>query len=146
MNATDRLTGTATSTWNEFRAFLIKQNVLSLAIAVVIGTALNDFVKSLVDGAIMPIVAAVTPAQERYEQLTWTVGGIETRPGLILAALVNFLVIGLVAWRLTKLFITPPKPGPTAATRSCPHCWASIDARATRCQHCTSEVTPSAGG
>lgn len=133
----------ATSAWSEFRGFLIKQNALALAIGVVIGAALNDVVKSLVDGIIMPLVGMISPA-ESYAEWKWTVGGAEFMPGLVIAALINFLIIGLVAWRLTKLFIKEEKPGPTAAMRPCPHCYTTIDARATRCQNCTSEVAAAA--
>jgi len=132
----------AVSVWTEFRAFLIKQNVLALAIGVVIGAALNDVVKSLVDGIIMPAVAAVSPDPRTYEAMTWTAGGAVFKPGIVLGALLNFLIVGFVAWRLTKGFIKPEAPGPTAATRSCPFCFTSIDARASRCQHCTSEIAP----
>ena len=61
--------------WNEFKSFLIKQNVIALAIAVVIGTALNAVVKSLVDDFIMPIVAAVLPSGD-WQHATWTVGRV----------------------------------------------------------------------
>lgn len=133
----------AASAWSEFRAFLIKQNALALAIGVVIGAALNDVVKSLVDGIIMPVVGVISPA-ESYAEWKWTVGGAELMPGLVIAAIINFLIIGLVAWRLTKLFIKPEVPGPSAATRPCPHCYTTIDARASRCQNCTSELAPAA--
>lgn len=131
----------ALSAWSEFRAFLIKQNALALAIGVVIGAALNDVVKSLVDGIIMPVVGAISPA-ESYATWTWTVGSAVFKPGLVIAALINFLIIGLVAWRLTRLFIKPEEPGPAAATRPCPHCYTTVDARASRCQNCTSELAP----
>jgi large conductance mechanosensitive channel len=133
----------AVSAWSEFRAFLIKQNALALAIGVVIGAALNDVVKSLVDGIIMPLVGVISPA-ESYAEWKWTVGSAEFMPGLVIAAIINFLIIGLVAWRLTKLFIKPEVPGPSAATRPCPHCYTTIDARASRCQNCTSELAPMA--
>lgn len=132
----------ALSLWSEFRAFLIKQNALALAIGVVIGAALNDVVKALVDGIIMPMVSAISPGPETYESWRWTVGGVEFLPGLVIGAVINFLIIGFVAWRLTRLFIKPETPGPQAATRPCPYCYTTVDARASRCQNCTSELTP----
>ena len=134
----------ALSMWSEFRAFLIKQNALALAIGVVIGAALNDVVKAIVDGIIMPVVAAAAPDPATFEAWRWTVGGAELRPGLVISAIINFLIIGFVAWRLTKLFIKPEAPGPQAATRPCPFCYTTVDARASRCQHCTSEIAPTA--
>ena len=133
------------STLAEFRAFLVKENVLALAIGVVVGAALNDVVKSLVDGLIMPIIGAISPA-ESYTTWTWALGGAVFRPGIVIAALINFLVIGFVAWRLTRILITPEQPGPAAATRPCPRCYTTVDARASRCQHCTSDLLPVTGG
>ncbi|HEU5175445.1 MAG TPA: MscL family protein [Gemmatimonadaceae bacterium] len=132
----------AISMWSEFRAFLIKQNALALAIGVVIGAALNTVVKALVDGIIMPVVAIVAPDPARYETWQWTVGSAVFHPGLVISAVINFLIVGFVAWRLTKFFIKPETPGPQAATRPCPFCYTTIDARASRCQNCTSEVAP----
>jgi large conductance mechanosensitive channel len=123
--------------WREFKSFLIKQNVLSLAIAVVVGTALNAVVKSLVDDFIMPIVAAVMPNGD-WQKATWTVGSIHFGIGDFIAALINFLIIGFVAWRLTKIFIRPPaEKDPNV---DCRFCRMKIDRAATRCPFCTSEL------
>lgn len=119
----------------EFKSFLIKQNVLALAIAVVIGTALNTLVKALVDDFIMPIVAVVGPSGD-WKAATWDVGPVKFLVGDFIAALVNFIIIGFVAWRISKALI---KPDPTTPVKNCPYCRMSIDAAATRCAHCTSE-------
>ena len=126
------------TTWNEFKAFLIKQNALALAVAVVIGGALDRVVKSLVDGLIMPIVGLVLPGTE-WERFTVDVGRASFGIGLVIAAIINFLIIGFVAWRLTKAFI---KPAPTTApaTVKCRYCRMDIDTEAVRCPHCTSEL------
>ncbi len=126
------------STWNEFKAFLIKQNALALAVAVVIGGALDRVVRSLVDGLIMPIVGVLLPGPE-WEQFTMGIGSMRFGIGLVIAAIINFLIIGFVAWRLTKLFIKPA-PTTTPATVKCRYCRMDIDAEATRCAHCTSEL------
>ena len=113
-------------------------NVLALAIAVVVGAALNGVVQAVVDDLVMPIVAAGTPGGTWQ---TWTTPGpIAFRLGHLLSTILNFVIVGFVAWRLTKLFI-PPEPAAAApATKQCPHCRMSIDAAATRCAHCTSQV------
>ena len=126
------------STWNEFKAFLIKQNAIALAVAVVIGAALDRVVKSIVDGIIMPIVGAVLPGTD-WERFTAGIGSVQFGIGLVIAAIINFLIIGFVAWRLTKLFIKPA-PTTTPATVKCRYCRMDIDAEATRCAHCTSEL------
>jgi large conductance mechanosensitive channel len=121
----------------DFKAFLIKQNVLALAVAVVIGAALAKVVDSLVADFIMPIVGAVTPGGAWRE---WTVDAGPVRFGIgnFLNAVLNFLIVGLVVWRLTKVFIRPPAATPDAATKACPFCRMTIDSAATRCPYCTS--------
>ena len=120
----------------EFRTFLIRQNVMALAIAVVVGTALNALVKALVDDFIMPIVAAASPGSE-WQKMTWDVGAVRFGVGDFLAALLNFLIIGFVAWRISLMFV---KPDPEKPTQECRYCRMSIDAAATRCPHCTSAL------
>ncbi len=123
--------------WAEFKAFLIKQNALALALAVVIGTALNVLVKAIVDDFIMPIVTVFAPAGA-WRTMKWDVGPFHFGVGDFVSALVNFIIIAFVAWRLSKAFIAPEAPKP--ATKVCPYCRMSIDAAATRCSHCTSEL------
>lgn len=122
----------------EFKDFLLKQNVIALAIAVVVGTALNTLVKALVDDFIMPIVVAIGPGGD-WQTATWNVGSVKFGVGDFVAALINFLIIGLVAWRISKIFI---KPDPEAPKKDCPYCRMSIDAAAIRCPHCTSQLSP----
>jgi len=122
----------------EFKDFLLKQNVVALAIAVVVGTALNTLVKAIVDDFIMPIVVAIGPGGD-WQTATWNVGSVKFGVGDFVAALINFLIIGLVAWRISKIFI---KPEPDAPKKDCPYCRMSIDAGAIRCPHCTSQLSP----
>jgi large conductance mechanosensitive channel len=124
--------------WKEFKAFLIKENVLALAIAVVIGGALNKLVTALVEDFIMPIVAVATPDPKTW-QSTVTPGPIPFKIGDFGSALLNFLIIGFVAWRISKAFIRPA-PTTAPATKQCPRCKMTIDVAATRCAHCTSDL------
>jgi large conductance mechanosensitive channel len=121
---------------SEFKAFLLKQNVVALAIAVVVGTALNTLVKALVDDFIMPIILVAGPTGE-WQKASLTVGRVKFGVGDFLAAAINFIVIGFVAWRISRMFIRPAKEAPT---RSCPYCKMTMDAGATRCPHCTSQL------
>lgn len=125
--------------WRDFKAFMITQNALALAIAVVVGGALDTVVEAIVNGLLMPLI---TPLQQAtggdYAKLTWAVGPFRFAPGVVLAALVNFVIIGFVVWRLSKLFV---KETPTSPTKSCPVCYKSdLDERAMRCPHCTSPI------
>ena len=122
----------------EFKDFFLKQNIVALAIAVVVGTALNTFVKALVDDFIMPIVVAIGPGGE-WQKATWSVGSVKFGIGDFMAAVINFLVIGLVAWRISKVFI---KPAAEAPRKDCGYCRMSIAAAATRCPYCTSQLAP----
>ena len=124
------------SMWSEFKAFLLKENVLALAIAVVVGTALNKLVTAVVDDFIMPIVAVATPDPKTWQSAV-TPGPIPFKIGDFGSALLNFLIIGFVAWRISKAFIRPPA---TPNTKPCPFCKMTIDAAATRCAHCTSQL------
>jgi large conductance mechanosensitive channel len=121
----------------EFKEFLLKQNVVALAIAVVVGTALNTLVKALVDDFIMPIIVAIGPGGD-WQTATWNVGSIKFGLGDFVAAVINFLIIGFVAWRISKIFI---KPAPEAPKRDCPFCRMSVNSAATRCPHCTSQLS-----
>lgn len=124
--------------WNDFKAFLLKQNALALAIAVVIGAALNKVVTAIVDDFIMPIVGAITPSGD-WQAAKWHVGSVAFGIGDFLSALLNFFIIGIVAWRLIKMVpVEAPPSGP--AMKNCPHCYTSVDVRATKCSACTSQI------
>lgn len=123
----------------DFKAFLIKQNVLALAVAVVMGAALTKVVDSAVADFIMPIVGAVTPGGA-WRQWTLDAGPVKFGIGNFLNAALNFVIVGLVAWRLMKAFIKPPAATPDAATKACPFCRMTVDAAASRCAYCTSAL------
>jgi large conductance mechanosensitive channel len=122
--------------FKEFKDFLLKQNVVALAIAVVVGTALNALVKALVDDFIMPVIAAMGPGGE-WQKATWNVGPVKFGIGDFIAAVINFIIIGFVAWRISKIFIKPEAVSPV---KNCPYCRMSMDPAATRCPHCTSQL------
>lgn len=120
----------------EFKQFLLKQNVVALAIAVVVGTALNTLVKAVVDDFIMPLITYFEPGGA-WKTATWDVGPFHLGVGDFLAALLNFLIVGLVAWRISRIFIKPDIETPK---KNCPYCKMPMDASATRCPHCTSQL------
>ena len=132
--------------WKEFKAFLIKQNAIALAIAVVIGAALNSVVDAIVKGGIMPIVATVTPEPKSWATAV-TPGPIPIQVGMIANALINFIIVGFVAWRLAKLFIKEAPAGPAKSVKACPYCYmGDLDPLASRCPHCTSDLSAAPGG
>ena len=123
--------------FREFKQFLVKENVLALAIAVVIGAAMGKLVTALVNDFIMPIVGAVAPAGD-WRAYTVDVGRVSFLVGDFIGALIDFIIVAFVIWRISKAFMRPAAERP--ATRECPHCRSMIDARATRCAHCTATL------
>jgi len=123
----------------EFKAFILKENVLALAIAVVLGAAFGKVVTAVVDDFVMPIVAAVTPGGS-WQKATLDFGPVKFGVGDFLSVLLNFLIVGFVVWRISKAFVRekPPPPGPL--TKPCQYCRMSIDPEASRCPHCTSDL------
>jgi large conductance mechanosensitive channel len=125
--------------WNDFKAFLLKQNVIALAIAVVIGAALGKVVTGVVEDFIMPIVGAITPGGD-WQKATWDVGSIKFGVGNFVSVLIDFLIVSFVVWRIAKVFIKPAAAAEKPATKDCQFCKMSIDAAATRCAFCTSAL------
>ena len=123
--------------WRDFKAFILRENVLALAVAVVLGAAVGKVVTAVVDDFVMPIVGAVTPSGS-WQKATLDVGPIKFGVGDFLSVLLNFLIIGFVVWRISKAFVPAPPAGPI--TKPCPYCKMSIDPQASRCPHCTSDL------
>jgi large conductance mechanosensitive channel len=126
----------------DFKAFLINQNVLALALAVVIGAATNELVQALVADFIMPVVGAMTPGDD-WRTATWSIGPVRFLVGHFLGALLSFVIVAFVAWQISRALIKP-KVEEKPATRTCPFCRQLIDPAATRCSHCTSQLAAAA--
>lgn len=127
---------------DEFKAFIMKGNVIDLAVAVVVGGAFGKIVTAFVDGIVMPLVSYVLPANIKWEE--WVLG--KFRIGAVLGATVNFLIIALVIFLvLVKLLekVTKRKedvPLVASNTKECPACLEQVPLKATRCKHCTSQL------
>jgi large conductance mechanosensitive channel len=131
---------------SEFRTFVLRGNVIDLAVAVVIGAAFGAIVTSLVENLITPLIAAIG-GQPDFSALSFTINNSVFRYGAFLNALISFLIIALVVF----LFIVKPvnalmarfKPTPEepAPTQECPYCLSSIPVGARRCAFCTAELT-----
>ena len=132
----------------EFRDFLMRGNIVALAVAFVIGVAFAAVVTSFVDDLVMPVIAMIFGKQD-FSDLTFTINGSHFRYGLFINALISFVISATVVYFfVVKPFSTfldrylPKKEiGPT---RSCPECLSDIPAAARRCSFCTSEVEPAA--
>ena len=129
--------------WREFKQFLVKENVLALAIAVILGVALGKLVTAVVNDLLMPIISAAMPAGN-WRAYTLDVGPVSFLIGDFIGAIIDFLIIAFVVWRISKAFIRPAPASEKPATRECPYCRSMIDARATRCAHCTAPLETAA--
>jgi large conductance mechanosensitive channel len=89
--------------WEDFRKFIMRGNVLDLAVAVVIGVAFNAVVNSLVNDVIMQVVAAIF-GEANFNDLTFTLNGGVIYYGKFLTALVNFLIIAATLFVIIKAF------------------------------------------
>ncbi len=127
---------------DEFKAFVLRGNVLDLAVAVVIGAAFGAIVTSLVENIITPIIGAIG-GQPDFSALTFSINNSEFRYGAFINSLISFLVIALVIFYLivkpmNTLLAKVTPPTPEAAPAICPQCLSSISADAIRCPNCTS--------
>jgi len=99
--------------WTEFKTFLVKDNIIGLAIAFIIGAAMVKLVTSVVDDVIMPVVNLATAAtggnwKDWYIPLTSAgAEGPKMLVGNVIGAIINFLVIGFICWRIAKVFVKP---------------------------------------
>ncbi len=125
---------------DEFKAFIMKGNVVDLAVAVVVGAAFAKIVTAFVDGMVMPLVTYVLPANIKWEE--WVLG--KFRIGAVLGATVNFLIIALVIFlvlvKFLGKFIKKEEPPAAPTTKECPACLEQVPLKATRCKHCTSQL------
>lgn len=127
----------------EFKAFILKENVLALAIAVVLGQAFGKVVTAVVDDFVMPVVGALTPSGT-WQKATLDVGTVKFGIGDFVSVLIDFIIVGFVVWRISKIFIHPPPPAVGPVTKPCQYCKMAVDPAATRCPHCTSELAATA--
>lgn len=129
----------------EFKQFILRGNVIDLAIAVVIGAAFGTIVTSLVENIITPLIGALG-GQPDFSGLSFEINNSEIRYGAFLNALIAFLIIAAVIFfavikpmnaMMTRMR-TEPTPDPL--TGKCPYCFSEVQVGATRCPFCTQEI------
>jgi large conductance mechanosensitive channel len=145
----------------EFKEFIMRGNVMDMAVGIIIGAAFGGIVKSLVDDVIMPPIGlilgkvdfanlfavlkhGVTPGPYASVAAAKAAGAVTLNFGLFINTIINFVIVGFAIFLMVKGVnqLRRPKPAPAAAptTKDCPHCFSSIPIKATRCPHCTSEL------
>ncbi len=146
--------------WQSFKAFVMRGNVMDLAVGVIIGAAFGAVVKSLVDDVIMPpiglatggmdmsrlyvLLKAGTAAPPPYPSLAAAheAGAVTLNYGAFINTIITFLIVALAVFLLVRAvsrMYTHPAP-PTPNTRPCPFCTLTVSRTASRCPHCTSQL------
>lgn len=140
----------------DFKAFIMRGNVLDLAVAVIIGAAFGAIVTSLVNDIVMPPIGLLLSGVD-FKDLFFALNG-QSYPtlaaakaaaapviayGIFLNALINFLIVAFVIFLVVRMANRLQKPEPAAApaNKDCPFCCTAVPAAATRCPHCTSTLS-----
>ena len=131
----------------EFREFILRGNLVDLAVAVVIGAAFGAVIAALVADIITPLIAAIGGKPD-FSGLTFSINGSKFKYGDFINALITFVIIAAVVF----FFVIKPvnhllermRPGQAVdePTRPCPECLSDIPEAATRCAFCTTTVAP----
>jgi large conductance mechanosensitive channel len=141
--ATDR--ARRISSFDGFKKFLLRGNLVDLAVAVVIGTAFTAVVKALTDSFVTPLIAAVGGRRD-FSALFFTLHSSQFKYGLFVSALITFGITAAVVYYFVVLPVGKlldrykPEVTPAPATKDCPHCVSKIPAAATVCAFCTRDV------
>ncbi|MCL2504579.1 MAG: large conductance mechanosensitive channel protein MscL [Coriobacteriia bacterium] len=126
--------------FKEFKEFALKGNVIDLAVGVVVGSAFGGIVAALVESIINPILGFLI-GDYGLSDLSISLGGqIKLAYGAFLSAIINFLLIALVLFLVTRLINRFRREGQTTS-KTCPFCLTEIPVAATRCSACTSELS-----
>jgi large conductance mechanosensitive channel len=145
--------------WKEFKEFAVKGNAIDLAVGVIIGAAFGSIVTSLVKDILMPPIGLVTggldfsnkflvlkagadgmtnfatPADAvAHKAITWNYGNFIT-------FLINFVIVAFCIFLVVKAVNKMKRPATQPVSKDCPACAMTIPIKATRCPHCTSELS-----
>ena len=129
----------------EFRDFVLRGNVVELAVAVVIGAAFGAVVTAFVASFITPLIAAIGGKSD-FSSLAFTINGSRFTYGAFFNALLSFLIIAAVIFFFvvrplnTLMARLKPEPAVDHVVRPCPECLSDIPEAARRCAFCTAEV------
>ena len=132
----------------EFKEFISRGSVMDLAVGMIIGAAFTAIVTSLVEDIIMPIVSIASGGISVDQIGIKLAGGEVIRIGAFIGAIINFIIIAFVIFMIVKAFNKmqnlkkkeEPEEAP-AAVKICPFCKSEIAIDATRCPHCTSQLS-----
>jgi large conductance mechanosensitive channel len=144
----------------EFREFVMRGNVVDMAVGIVIGAAFGRIVTSLVNDIIMPPVGLLLRGIDfanlfvalrggPYPSLAAAkaAGAPTVNYGVFVNTIIDFVILAFVIFFLIRQLnrMQRPREAAPATTRECPHCLSMIPLKATRCAYCTAELRPAAG-
>jgi large conductance mechanosensitive channel len=144
----------------EFREFIMRGNVIDLAVGVIIGAAFGGVVTSLVNDVIMPPIGlalgqvdfkdlfillkeGTTPGPYASVAAAKAAGAVTLNWGAFVNTVINFLIVGFAIFMIVRAvnrLYKRAEPPPAAPTRECPYCLSSVALKATRCPQCTSDL------
>ena len=134
--------------FSEFKEFIMRGNVMDLAVAVIIGAAFQAIISSLVNDVISPFIGLF--AKIDFKDWVFDINGVQIQYGSFLTALINFIIMAFVIFLLIKGINKVMSIGKRLRkeeellsepeTKACPYCLTEIDIRATRSPHCTSQL------
>ena len=149
--------------WKEFKEFAVKGNAVDLAVGVIIGAAFGGIVNSLVKDILMPLVGLVTGGLDfsnKFVVLKGAPGGgsfntpaeaakagaVTWNYGNFITLVINFIIVAFCIFLVVKAMNRLKRPSPAGApvSKECPACAMTIPIKATRCPHCTSELSQTA--
>jgi len=133
----------------DLKAFILRGNVVDLAVGVVIGAAFGKIVTALVEKVMMPVVSLITPAGD-WRAWAWLLDAkgegaaddVKIAGGEVLGVTLDFVITAIVLFFVVKAIarFQARSEAPPATTRECPRCFETIAKKATRCKHCTAEI------
>lgn len=149
--------------FTEFKAFIMRGNVVDLAVAVIVGGAFQAIVNSFINDLVMPFIGLITGGINFADQFlvlkapegvdlsvaktaadATELGATVWAYGAFITAVINFLIMALVVFLLVKAINKAQSLGKkkeaAPTTKKCPFCCTDINIKATRCPHCTSEI------
>jgi large conductance mechanosensitive channel len=144
--------------WKDLKAFILRGNVLDLAVGIIIGASFGKIVTSLVNDVIMPPIGLllgkvdfsslyINLSGQRYDSLAAAkaAGAATINYGSFINMVLDFLIVAVVVFFLvrgvSRLMPKPKEAPPAPSTKDCPFCLSAVPLKAKRCPHCTSQLT-----
>lgn len=131
-----------------FRSFLLRGNVVDLAVGIVIGAAFSAVVAGFVAAFLTPIVGLASKSTGDFSKKSFPIAGTTFPYGQLITPLISFVLIAFVVYYFVVVPINKlharfsPKTEPGVKTKDCPECLSSIPLAATRCSFCTVQLAP----